>query len=85
MAVNQAAADEQVRTAVQPGEDPHSGPASHRRVGAELGKDITDLFSVVLAVVLPPIQLAVIVVPTLIAWVIVALTGGKDAVGQPAN
>jgi hypothetical protein len=54
-------------------------------VGAEIGRDITNLFSVVLAVVLPPIQVAVIVVPTLIAQVIVALLRGSQAAATPAE
>src|SRR5262249_48553069 len=61
---NAAAIQQEV--AVQPGEDPDSGPGAVRRGNAEL-------FSILLAVKLPPVQLAAVFFPTLIAYGVSAL------------
>jgi hypothetical protein len=83
-ATQQAAAERQVQTAVQPGEDPHSGPAAMRKSGAEIGQSITSVFSVLLAVFVPPIQLGVVLVPTVIAWAVSALRRGSAEGGELA-
>jgi hypothetical protein len=75
-ATQQAAAERQVKTAVQPGEDPDRGPAAMRKSGAEIGHSITSVFSILLAVFVPPIQLGVVLVPTAIAWAVSALRKG---------
>jgi hypothetical protein len=69
-----ADAQQQVRDAVQPGEDPSSGGAGKRKAGAEIGADITWLFSVLLLVVVPPVQLAMVVIPTVIGYVVSAVS-----------
>jgi hypothetical protein len=66
----QAAAEQQVKDAVQPGEDPTHGPAAMRKSGAEMGAAIGFGFLIVLAVVVPPVQTAVIAIPTIILGVI---------------
>jgi hypothetical protein len=66
----QAVADQQVKDAVQPGEDPNHGPAAMRKSGAEMGAAIGFGFLIVLAVVVPPVQTAVIAIPTIILGVI---------------
>jgi hypothetical protein len=70
---HQEDAAQQVRDAVHPGEDPDSGPAGMRKAGADMGAAITNAFSIVLVVVLPPVQLAVLLIPTLITFGISAL------------
>ena len=62
----------QSATAVMPGEDPNSGPAAMRKSGAEMGEAITGVFAILLVVVLPPVQLAGVVIPGSVAWVISA-------------
>jgi hypothetical protein len=76
-----AAAEQQVKTAVLPGEDPSRGPAGMRKSGAEASAAITWGVSVVLAVVLPPVQLALVVIPTAIGYLVYALAWrrGKGA------
>jgi len=69
----QAIANHQVETAVQPGEDPNAGPGGMRKSGAEMGAAISSVFSIALAVILPPIQIAVVVIPTLIGFGVSAL------------
>jgi hypothetical protein len=69
----------EVVTAVHPGEDPHRGAAGMRKSGAEMSEFFTGALSLFLCVVVPPVQLAAIVVPTLIAWVVSALARGRDA------
>jgi hypothetical protein len=66
----QAAAEQQAATAVLPGEDPSHGPAAMRKSGAEMGAAIGFGFLIVLAIVVPPVQTAVIVIPTVIAGVL---------------
>jgi hypothetical protein len=63
----------QVATAVLPGEDPNSGPAGMRKSGAETGEAATGAFAILLVVVLPPVQLAAVVIPAAIAWGVSAL------------
>jgi hypothetical protein len=63
----------EVATAVQPGEDPNRGAAGMRKSGAEMGEFFTGALSLFLCVVIPPVQLAVIAVPTSIAWFVSAL------------
>ena len=82
MAVNQKAAEQDVKNAVRPGEDPKSGPAGMRKTGAEVGQTITNLFSVLVAVFVPPVQLAFIVIATLIAWGVSAVAGGGKGLGE---
>jgi hypothetical protein len=60
-------ARKQAETAVLPGEDPEHGPGGMRKAGADAGVAAGGVFSILLAVVLPPIQLVVIAVPTIIA------------------
>jgi hypothetical protein len=68
----------EVATAVQPGEDPNRGAAGMRKSGAEVGEFFTGALSLFLCVVVPPVQFAVVAVPTLIAWVISALARGRE-------
>jgi hypothetical protein len=69
-ATQQEVAQQQVQNAVQPGEDPDHGPAAMRKSGAELGAAFGWGFSVLLAVFLPPLQLATVVIPTIItSWI----------------
>jgi hypothetical protein len=73
-----ADARHQPEPAVLPGEDPNSAPAAlrksgveiMRKVGAEIGAGISNVFSILLAVVLPPVQSVGVAVPTLIAYVV---------------
>jgi hypothetical protein len=75
-AIGQEAAAQQVRDAVHPGEDPDSGPAGMRKAGADMGAAVSSAFSIMLVVVLPPVQVAVVSIPTLIAFGISALRRG---------
>jgi hypothetical protein len=84
-AAQQADAEQQVKTAVQPGEGPHSGPAAMRKSGAEVGQRITSIFSILLAVFVPPIQLGVVLVPTAIAWAVSAPRKGAAEGGELAT
>jgi hypothetical protein len=67
-----------VETAVDPGEDPNSAPAAlrmsgaeiMRKAGAEIGEDISNLFSILIVVVIPPVQFVGVVLPTLIAYAV---------------
>jgi hypothetical protein len=68
-AAQYAIARNQVKTAVLPGENPNSGPGGMRKSGAEMGAAISGVFSILLAVVVPPSQLAVILVPTLLSLI----------------
>jgi hypothetical protein len=58
--------------------------AAMRKSGAEIGRSITGVFSVLLAVFVPPVQLGVVVVPTVIAWVVSARRKGALDGGQLA-
>ena len=60
----------EVENAVQPGEDPNSGPAGMRKSGADLGAEIGGFFSILICAVLPPLQLAVVVIPSTIVFAI---------------
>ncbi len=68
----------EVATAVHPGEDPNRGAAGMRKSGAEMGEFFTGALSIFLCVIVPPVQLAAIVVPTMIAWVASALVRRED-------
>jgi hypothetical protein len=61
-AQQQEQARQQVATSVGPGEDPSHGPAGMRKAGAEMGEAVGSVFSILLAVVLPPVQLAVVLI-----------------------
>jgi hypothetical protein len=50
----------QAATAVLPGEDPDRGPAAKRKAGADMGVAVGGAFSILVAVVVPPAQLAAI-------------------------
>lgn len=50
------AARREAETAVLPGEDPDRGPGGMRKTGADLGSFVTDVFGVVVLVVVPPVQ-----------------------------
>jgi hypothetical protein len=73
-----ADARHQLAPAVLPGEDPNSAPAAlrksadeiMRKAGAEIGAGITNVFSFLIAVVIPPVQSVGVAVPTLIAYVV---------------
>jgi hypothetical protein len=41
-----------------------------RKAGAEIGEDISNLFSILLAVVIPPVQFVGVALPTLIAYAV---------------
>jgi hypothetical protein len=86
-ASQQEAAQQQVRDAVQPGEDPSSGPAGMRKAGAEAGADIAGVFSILVVLVVPPVQLAAVVFPALIAWGVSALARRRKeaSVGEPVG
>jgi hypothetical protein len=73
MVVQQRAAQQQVRDAVQPGEDPNSGPAGMRTSGADAGAAITDVFSVLVVAFVPPVQFTVVVIATLIGYGVAAM------------
>jgi hypothetical protein len=66
----QRVADQQVKDAVQPGEDPNHGPAAMRNSGAEMGAAIGSGLVTVLAVAIPPVQTAVIAIPTIFVGVL---------------
>ena len=72
----------QVRDAVLLGEDPNSGPAGMRKSGADVGAMVTDVFAIAFVAFLPPVQLVVVVIPTLIGYGISALF--RKPVGTPA-
>ncbi len=78
-------AEQQARDAVQPGEDPHHGPGGMRQAGADMGAAISWGFSILLAVVVPPVQLAALLLPTLIAWGVTALARGGEPQREPAG
>lgn len=76
-ASQQLAAETLARTTVLPGEDPDRGPAGTRHASAELGADIGGVFSILICVVLPPVQLVAVVLPTLIAYAITVGLGRR--------
>jgi hypothetical protein len=78
-------AEQEARDAVQPGEDPHHGPGGMRQAGADMGAAISWGFSILLAVVVPPVQLAALLLPTLIAWGVTALVRGGEPQREPAG
>jgi hypothetical protein len=61
-------AREEAATAVLPGEDPDHGPAGMRKAGADMGVFVGGAFAIALVVVLPPAQLAGMVIPAGIAF-----------------
>jgi hypothetical protein len=74
-----ADARHQVETAVLPGEDPHSGPAGMRKAGADAGAMISDVFSILFAVFIPPVQFVGVMLPTLIAYAVSRKKVNRDA------
>jgi hypothetical protein len=74
-----ADARRQVETAVNPGEDPNSGPAAMRKSGAEIGANISNVFSILFAVVIPPVQFVGVMLPTLIAFAVSRKKVNRDA------
>ena len=74
----QEVARQQVRDAVGPGEDPDHGPAGMRRAGAETGAAVGSVFSILLAVVVPPVQLAVVAVAAGIGFGVSAWARGRQ-------
>ena len=75
---------QQVATAVLPGEDPSHGPAGMRKSGAEMGEAVTGVFAILLVVVLPPVQLAAVMIPAAIAWGVSALARQPRAAADQA-
>lgn len=73
-------AREEVRTAVLPGEDPSHGPAAMRKTGADVGAFVTDVFSILLCVIVPPVQLGFVLFPSLIAYAVSRRRRGKEEV-----
>ena len=67
-ATQQEVARQQAATAVLPGEDPSHGPGGMRKAGADMGEFIGDAFSILLVVVLVPVQLAVVGIPAAVAF-----------------
>jgi hypothetical protein len=61
-ATQQEIARRQAENAVLPGEDPAHGPAAMRKAGADMGVAAGGVFSILLAVMLPPLQLAAVAV-----------------------
>ena len=77
-ATQQEIARKEAENAVLPGEDPSHGPAGMRKAGADAGVAIGGFFSILLAVILPPIQLAAVTIPTVIGYVISMLLRRKE-------
>jgi multisubunit Na+/H+ antiporter MnhG subunit len=75
-ATQQEIAEQQVRDAVQPGEDPDHGPAGMRKAGADMGAAVSSVFSILFVVVLPPVQLAAVLIPAVIAFGVSAYSQG---------
>lgn len=82
-ASEQANARTQVKNAVLPGEDPTRGPAAMRKTGAELGADIGWGFMILLAVMVPPVQLGLIVVPSVVAFAIAFASAPRRELEPP--
>jgi hypothetical protein len=78
MATQQAQLQQEVRDVVQPGEDPSHGPAGMRKSGAEAGAAIGDVITAGFVMFIPPVQLAGVVLPTLIGWGVGALVGRRS-------
>ena len=64
----QQIAEQQARDIVLPGEDANSGPGGMRKAGADSGVAIGGAFSILLVVVLPPVQFAAVVIPAVIGY-----------------
>jgi hypothetical protein len=73
-ATQQEVAAQQAREAVQPGEDPDHGPAGMRKAGADLAVSAGDAFSILLVVVLPPVQVLAVLIPVVIPAVMSAIS-----------
>jgi hypothetical protein len=80
-ATQREVAAQQPRDTVQPGEDPHHGPGGVRKAHAELGEFVVSAFSILLVVVLPPVQLAAVLILPLIAYGVSALLSKRREVG----
>ncbi len=85
-ATQQANAERQAREAVLPGEDPTRGAAAMRKTGADAGAAITGAFSILVVLVVPPAQLAAVVIPAAIGYGVSALrarrAGGQQSLGS---
>jgi hypothetical protein len=66
-AAQNAIARNQAKAAALPGEDPNSGPGGMRKAGAEMGAAVSSVFSILLALIMPPAQFVVIVLPALVS------------------
>src|SRR5262245_11219603 len=80
-----ADARRQQETAVQPGEDPNSGPAAMRKSGADVGVFFSDVFSILFAVVIPPVQFVGVILPTLIVYAVSRRKVNRDAETSERN
>ncbi len=67
-ATQQEIARKQADNAILPGEDPNHGPAGMRKANADAGVFIGGFFTILLAVTLPPLQLAAVTIPTVIGY-----------------
>jgi hypothetical protein len=76
-AAQYAISQQQVKTAVLPGEDPNSGPGGMRKSGAEMGAAVSGVFSILLAVIVPPSQLIGILLPTILSYLFFSNTQRK--------
>lgn len=85
MAARQAEADEQVKNAMQPGEDPSRGAAAMRKSGAEMGPSISSVISTMLAMFVPPTQLAFVVLPTGVVAAVSALRKRAGDLSTPTG
>ncbi|OWK43584.1 hypothetical protein FRUB_03183 [Fimbriiglobus ruber] len=72
----------QAQNAVLPGEDPDHGPGGMRKSGADLGVAIGGAFQILLAVILPPVQLAAVVIPTGVGYGISAWLRSRQRVSD---
>jgi multisubunit Na+/H+ antiporter MnhG subunit len=84
-ATQQETAEQQVRDAVHPGEDPHHGPGGMRKSGADMGAAISSAFSILFVVVIPPVQLAAVLIPASIAFGVSLLLREGKARQVPAE
>jgi hypothetical protein len=77
-ATEQEVLQKEADNTVLPGEDPHRGPAGMRKANADMGVAAGGLFSILLAVILPPVQLATVTIPTVIGNGIAVLRRRRD-------
>jgi hypothetical protein len=67
-ATQQETARQQAANAVLPGESPDSGPGGMRKAGADAVVFVGGAFSILLVLVLPPVQLAAVAIPAGIGY-----------------